>query len=197
MAIKDRQKLITGILSEILNEPAQTDIKFEWFINKHLKADFGKFYSKINDIFDFLNGNFQVNQMKRTIKLECDAYFGGEYNFLFEFDEFQHFSSYRAKTFDFYPTGLETNFDIEKWGKYCSEYYHKADKYRENKRTKDFDFIGGRTAQRAYLDCFRDFLPVIHGLNPTLRISEFEVSHIEYADKYVFKRIESILKDRL
>ena len=38
--------------------------------------------------------------------------------------------------------------------------------------------MNGRAAQRAFFDTFRDWLPSLHGLNPTVRLAEFEVNPI-------------------
>jgi len=197
MAIGDQQKLITEIVSKVLGETAQTSKKFDWFLNKHSKENFGKHFSNIDNVFKSLRGEITANQAKRTVGLECDAYFGGKYNFIFEFDEYQHFSSSRLKSIESYPTELKVYFDLENWKKLCKTHKDSADKYRKSKTTKDFNFVGGRTAQRAYLDCFRDLLPEIHGLNPTLRINEFEVVGISRDDKESCKKIELLLKTKI
>ena len=87
MAIGDRQKLITTIVGTILNEKPQTDKTFDWFINKHTRENFKDVFGLIEKIFKTLNGDNRANQNKRTTTLDCDAYFGGSYNFIFEFDE--------------------------------------------------------------------------------------------------------------
>lgn len=197
MAVGDKQKLITEIVSKVLNDQAQTNKKFDWFINKHNKENFGKHFSTIDKIFKSLNGDITANQTKRSVALDCDAYFGGQYNFIFEFDELQHFSSSRLKTIENYPSGLKVNFDLGNWKRLCQIHKDKADNYRKTKTTTDFNFVGGRTAQRAYLDCFRDLLPEIQGLNPTLRINEFEVVGITKVDKEACNKIEQLIKTKL
>jgi hypothetical protein len=197
MAVGEKQKLITEIVSKVLNEKAQTSKRFEWFINKHNEENFGKHFSTIDKIFKSLNGDLIANQTKRSVALDCDAYFGGKYNFIFEFDELQHFSSSRLKTIHNYPTGLKVNFDLVYWQRLCQIHKGKADNYRKTKTTTDFNFIGGRTAQRAYLDCFRDLLPDIQGLNPTLRINEFDVVGITKVDKEACNKIEQLIKNNL
>lgn len=197
MAVGDKQKLITEIVSIVLKEPAQTSKKFDWFINKHSKENFGKHFSTIDKIFNSLNGDLNANQTKRSVSLDCDAYFGGQFNFIFEFDEFQHFSSARLKTIENYPTDLKVNFDLLAWKKLCQTHKDKADNYRRTKTTTDFNFVGGRTAQRAYLDCFRDLQAEIQGLSPTLRINEFEVVGITKVDRETINKIEQLLKTKL
>lgn len=198
MPIGERQKLITKLVSQVLDgEEALIGKSFEWFINKHHQTQFRTYFPVINKIFNELNGNENINQNKRRVFLRCDAYFGGEHNFIFEFDEFQHFSCARLKTLELYPKDLKTNFSLSNWKDFCCEYKERADKYRRSKVAVDFDFVGGRTAQRAYFDCFRDLLPVDNNLNPTLRISEFEVSDIDSINSENCKRIEKLLKEKL
>jgi hypothetical protein len=197
MPVGDKQKLITEIVSTVLQEPAQTKVSFPWFVNKHLENDFGIQFPIISNVFKCLNGNIETNHSKRTLSLDCDAYFGGRYNFIFEFDEFQHFSSYRLKSLNCYPENLDTAFDIKQYKLLCSVHREKADNYRRAKMTVDFNFIGGRTAQRAYLDCFRDLLPLTNGLNPTLRITEFEVANVYRNDENAQKIVSDLIKKKL
>jgi hypothetical protein len=197
MAVGDKQKLITSIVGMVLNEQPMTGKQFDWLINKHMKEYFGEHFVLIDKIFKSLNGDINGNQNKRTVLLDCDAFFGGEYNFIFEFDEIQHFTSARLKTLELYPAGLIVNFNIDKWKQLCKNNKDKADKYRKSRTTADFDFDGGRSAQRAYLDCFRDLLPQQHGLSPTLRINEFEVATIHVNNKDACKKIEQLLKSKL
>jgi len=63
--------------------------------------------------------------------------------------------------------------------------------------TANFNFYGGRTAQRAYLDCFRDLLPQVYKLRPTLRINEFEVKGIYTNNEESCTRIEKLLNSKL
>lgn len=197
MPVGDRQKLITEIVGCVLGHKPQMNKSFEWFINKHTSDYFGKLHSTIDTIFRNLNGDFVANQRKRTQYLECDAYFDEQYNFIFEFDEHQHFSSSRLKTLELYPPDLKVNFSIDEWKSKCRMYKEKADKYRKSKTTTDFNFEGGRTAQRAYLDCFRDLLPQQHNLKPTLRINEFEVEGVYANNKESCTRIEKLLNSKL
>jgi len=187
MPVGEKQRLITAIVSKVLDESAQADKKFSWFVNQHQNAHFKDHFQVIDKIYKELNGN---NCLKGIRQLQCDAYFGGKYNFLFEFDEIQHFSSARLKTLNIYPSNLKMNYSITNWKKWCLAYSGIADKYRFNKTTIDFNFPGVRTCQRAYLDCFRDLLPFYNGLNPTLRISEFEVNGIDDINSENIDRIK-------
>jgi hypothetical protein len=179
--------------------------EFPQFTPRHATDNFNELPMRFKNILPKapLFGGFHnftdliANQSKRLTQLDCDAYFGGKLNFIFEFDEFQHFSTARLKTFEFYPSDLLLNFSISEWKAFCNANKIKADKYRHNKTTTDFNFRGGRTAQRAYLDCFRDLLPAMNGLNPTLRINDFEVEDIYLQNSESYKKIERILKTRL
>lgn len=178
MGVGDRQRLITSIVATVLEEPARTDMTFDWFKNRHTQEDFGDRYAVIDSIFKAIGGDSLQNSTKAVRSLDCDAYFGGKWNFMFEFDEFQHFSTARQRSLELYPSDLKLTVDTKQYMMLCKVNKGKADKYRESKVTADFNFRGGRTAQRAYFDCFRDLLPDRHGLNPTLRITEFEVASV-------------------
>jgi hypothetical protein len=197
MPICEKQKLVTQVVSNVLGVQANFSEKFEWLQNKHTKESFQHCLPYISNIFNLLQGDINANQSKRQQTLNCDAYFGGSYNFIFEFDEFQHFTSRRLTTLEHYPENISLNFSLQEWKKNCSEHRAKADQYRFKKATKDFNFFGGRTAQRAYLDSFRDLLPTLHGLNPTLRISEFETIGITRNDREACQIIDRILKTKL
>lgn len=176
MSHGELQHLITGIVSSVLGKRAERGRSFNRFKNVHTPKDFGAYFPLIDRIFVNLGGNSKADKPIRS--LSCDAYFGGPFNFILEIDERQHFGSARPKALELYPPDLQVGFDIQEYTAHCREHYLKADKCWRSKTTKDFDFSGGRTAQRAYLDCFRDILPTLHGLNPTVRISEFEVQGV-------------------
>lgn len=155
MGVRDRQIIITELVSKALNEDAKTG-SFHWLINKHHQEHFQSSYDVISNIYSSMGG---LGPDKKISKLSPDAYFAGSYNFLFEFDELQHFTTSRLHTFAYYPKGLKLNYSTEDWVRFCNRYSHKADRYRYKKTCIDFDFEGGRTCGRAYFDCFRDLLP--------------------------------------
>jgi hypothetical protein len=196
MPVGDRQNFIKAFLGQVLGELPQNRT-FDWFINKHREEHFGMDFQHIDHIFNSLGGSIIANQNKRTYPLRSDAYFGGEYNFLFEFDELQHFNTPRLTALELLPGDIKANYNIDDWIALCKKHKSKADRYRKSKTAVDFDFPGGRTAQRAYLDCFRDFLPIKHNLNPTLRINIFEVADINSNGMDDFRRLEKLLKSKL
>lgn len=194
MAVGERQKLIVNIVSEVLECEPTINIRFDWFINKYKPENFKQYYTYIDNIFTSLGGERSKNQSKRLQYLKCDAYFDKPYNFMFEFDEFQHFSSHKFKALSLYPQAIELGFDLDRYKQYCLNHMDRADKYRKNKQAVDFPFVSGRTAQRAYLDAFRDILPTMHDLKKTIRISEFEVVNVHEKNAEGKRIVKNILK---
>lgn len=196
MPVRDRQRLITDILATVLKEPPGNP-SFGWMTNKQGGEESGEAYDALRAIFKTLRGNAEAHALKRERPLNCDAYFGGTYNFIFEFDEVQHFSSFRLKTFQHYPEGLRLGYNLLRYKQYCMRFMVEANSYRQAKTTEDFPFAGGRTAQRAYFDAVKDVLPPLHGLNPTLRIAEFDVTEVLANDNVGQGIIRAILRNRL
>jgi len=176
MPVGDRQAFMVRLAEKALGEQAQANRTFSWLQNRHTREYFGHYFSVVDEIYSTLGGARRSS--KRIQKLRCDAYFGGNHNFILEFDEFQHFSSARARTLQMLPGDLHLGYDKAHYLDLCNQHRERADAYRKTKKTADFCFAGGRTAQRAYFDAFRDILPILHGLRPTVRVSEFEVSSI-------------------
>ncbi len=197
MAIGDKQREVIKIIESILGEKSQNKT-FNWLINKHKNDIFKHYYEVIDRIFSELGGDKTGLNAKRKVKLKPDCYFGGCYNFLFEFDEIQHFTEYKLLALQHYPIESRKGFDYDGYIDWCNKYKFEALKkgpagYRKPK--PEFPFENGRAAQRAYFDSFRDILPTLYGLNVTIRISEFEIgcggSSESSPDR---KAIEDILK---
>jgi len=192
----DQEILIKAILEVVLGQKALLSY-FDWLDNKHLPNKFKEHSVWIDNIFFELQGDKLGNEQKRRKLLRPDAYFGGTYNFIFEFDEVQHFSTLRFQTLDKYQSYFPLSFSLEDWKSYCKQNSLKADRSFAHGRPRDFNFKGGRMAQRAYFDCCRDILPPLYGLNPTLRICEFEVADVHINNNEACKKIEQLLKQKL
>ena len=172
---------IIALVEEVLGVPAERRAQFEWLINKPLAAHFGEYYPMILDLFDQMGGDPEGLSAKAHGYLTPDAYFPEPYHFIFEFDELQHFTAFRQQTLGVYLEDLALGFDRQAYTQFCVKHQEAAiqkgtDRFR--RKTADFPFFNGRAAQRALFDTFRDWLPPLHGLKPTFRLAEFEVSDI-------------------
>jgi hypothetical protein len=200
MATGDRQRFIIKGLESVLRIKAEHKKKFSWLINKHTQEIFGDDYNFIDCIFNKLNGDSNGLQNKKTVEIETDCYFGGDHRFIFEFDELQHFSEPKKIILENYHDSLDLGFDKMKYINLCNQFYDKALKKGQRgyrRPTKDFPFPNGRVYQRAYLDSFRDILPIKFGLKKTIRICEFEVSNITEWNKQTLKELEQIIREKL
>lgn len=196
MPEKDHQKFIISLISKVLKTQADETRKFNWLTNKPDKSDFQDRYELIMKIFDSLKGNPEGLIDKAKKALTPDAYFGEDWNFILEFDEIQHFTLPRKKTLLNYPSDIKLGFDKNQYIRWCELYSSEAISkgaagYR--KPTVEFNFVNGRHSQRAFFDCFRDILADIHNLNPTIRISEFEVNGINLGHDKDLEQIKKIL----
>ncbi len=81
-----------------------------------------------------------------------------------EVDEIQHFTTERRRTFNLYPAAAELCFDTGAYRALIGRWCTTADRYRAAKPTVDFPFAGGRRAQRAHFDAFRDLAAPSFGL---------------------------------
>lgn len=172
---------IIALVEEVLGVPAERRAQFDWLINKPLSEHFGPHYAKIINLFDQMGGDRDGLFAKAVGHLTPDAYFPAPYHFIFEFDELQHFTVFRQQTLMAYPSNLPLGFEPKTYLEFCAKYKDAAlqkgtDRFR--RKTADFPFVNGRAAQRALFDTFRDWLPPLYGLRPTVRLAEFEVADI-------------------
>ena len=132
----------------------------------------------LRPLFVALGGDLRALRTKTPVPLKVDAFFPPPYNFIFECDELQHFTAYRALTLRHYPADWPLGFDRVRYLNLCRKHAAAAlDKgaasYRKSKF--EFPFVNGRAAQRAFYDARRDLLAVSHGLRPVVRISQFDL----------------------
>ena len=172
---------IIALVEEALGATAEKRAQFEWLRNKPCREHFGDYYNILMELYDELGGDWEGTSAKTDGFLTPDAYFPEPYHFIFEFDELQHFTRFREQTLRFYPEDIPLAYAPEKYLKFCHQYHAAAlakGPERFRRRTADFPYVNGRAAQRAFFDTFRDWLPPQHGLNPTVRLAEFEVTPI-------------------
>ena len=172
---------IIALLEEVLGTAAERRAQFEWLQNKPSREHFGEHYDILMELYVELNGDWDGTSAKTDGYLTPDAYFPEPYHFIFEFDELQHFTQFRELTFRYYPENVPLAYAPEEYLRFCKQHHAAAlakgpDRFR--RRTADFPYVNGRAAQRAFFDTFRDWLPPQHGLNPTVRLAEFEVTRI-------------------
>jgi len=153
---------IIALVEEVLGVPAERHARFDWLINKPFVAHFGEHYPMILNLFELMGDNREGLFAKADEYLVPDAYFPDPYHFIFEFDELQHFMTFRKETLGAYREDFPLAFNRQKYIQFCVKYEDAAiqkgsDRFR--RKTADFQFINGRTAQRAFFDTLRDLLP--------------------------------------
>lgn len=172
---------IIKLVEEVIGITAERRAQFDWLRNKPRCEDFGEHYDAVMALYTALEGDWEGTTAKADGYLIPDAYFPEPYHFIFEFDELQHFTQFRERTFQFYPADIEIDYVLQEYHQFCQQYHVAAlakGAARFRRDTADFPYTNGRAAQRAFFDTFRDWLPPLHGLNPTLRLAEFQVAPI-------------------
>ena len=167
---------------------------FGWLTNRVTVSDGALWHT-----FLALNGEPEAMQSKRPRRLSPDGYLP-DHKRLLEFDELQHFTVFRFRTFEHYPVDTQLGFDIDAYRSLCSRYADAALKkgqsgYRKPK--SEFPFDGGRAAQRALFDACRDLLPPQHDLRPTIRVSEFDVPSLLHDRDTAASEIHAVLRNYL
>ena len=194
---------IIALVEEVLATSAERRAQFEWLRNKPYPEHFGDSYDALMALYAAFKGDWVGTTAKTDGYLTPDAYFPEPYHFIFEFDELQHFTRFREQTFRFYPVDMPLAYSPEKYLRFCQKYHAAAlakGPARFRRCTADFPYVNGRAAQRAFFDTFRDWLPPRHGLNPTIRLSEFEVTPIlkgELTGNAAKAYMEQLLQERL
>lgn len=185
------QDLILSIIEEVLAVPRESP-DFPWLNNYHSSDHCGKRLEVIDNIFRSLGGSSEGlrEKQKRNLSGHVDAWFPEPFNFIVEVDEEQHFTEYRSRSLQMYPSEAKVGFSIEAYLSYCERYGiladRKAGKPGYRKPTKDFP-VTGRMAQRAYLDTMKDLLPPLWGLWPTVRIATFELLEEHFTPDYILR----------
>jgi hypothetical protein len=116
------------------------------------------FYGRLKEVFEVLQNHRGFREfVKAETLMNCDFFIPSP-GFIVEFDESQHFTLPRRIALGTYPDELELGFNRGKWIALCEKI---------NARDNDPPF---RDEQRAWYDTLRDFLPVVKGLKPTVRL---------------------------
>lgn len=194
--------LLSDIIADVLAVPVEKDKTFDWWarINRFGTMNVLVYGSLFGNVYKALKADYQSLCHIRKPAFPCDAYIGGSYNMIFEYDVLTDFNSYREAVFRLYPEKLKTNFDVEEWISYCETHNVQADIYQYTQKVNGFEGPGGKAAKRALTDFLKDSQPLLEGLNPTLRFCEFEVREINLnnpKDKRHYTIVENLLKKKL
>lgn len=150
------KQIIDKLLEKIYGKVEQ-NYKFEVGVQPEDFRDTPN-YHKLKEIYENLQSHRGFREFVKTKTLPNVDFFIPNPGFIVEFDESQHFTFPRKITLEKYPKNLELGFSREKWIKLCEEI---------NAKDNDLPY---RDEQRAWYDTLRDFLPMILGLKPTIRI---------------------------
>lgn len=115
-------------------------------------------YPVLKEVYSSLQEFRENREFIRTHSLPPVDYYIPRPGFIVEFDESQHFTACRKLALSRYPDDLPVKFNTEKWIRLCSEIdaEDRSPIYRDE--------------QRAWYDTLRDIAPIIHGMQPTVRL---------------------------
>lgn len=142
---------------------------------------------QLADIFGGLGGDTSRLAEKRAIPLRLDFY-APDFDVFVEVDETQHFSTERARTFESYDYDIHADL-VEQYRRVIEKWSETADRYRAAKAAVDFPQLGGRRAQRAYLDAVRD----LGALELGIRLLRVPAPECDAA--LAFERLETALAE--
>lgn len=123
----------------------------------------------LHEIFRALGGDPEEQSLKRTTALSGD-FIHFATGTIIEVDELQHFTSFRLRSFDHYPSKHPVGFEIAEYQDLCRRLSSTADRYRQTKAAAAFG-MGGRQRQRAYYDALRDLAVPAMGHPPLIRVA--------------------------
>lgn len=141
------------------------NVTVPWLSGKgHLHAGASKIDERVrgqlSQIYGAVGGQETLLAAKRPSR--CGIDFQLDERIFLELDEVQHFSSRRLETLTYYE-GVVHSLDLPLYERLCTRYRGTADRAWAKRIKNEFDFIGGRTSQRAYLDAARDLIAPLEG----------------------------------
>lgn len=117
----------------------------------------------LDDILTVLGGDPAVHAEKSRRRLSSDFIHLDSFTWV-EFDEVQHFTSWRLLTLLVHDDDLTDCLDVAEYRQLCEEWAHRADRAWRNKPASGFAGPSGRARQHAYFDAVRDLcVPAITG----------------------------------
>ncbi len=118
----------------------------------------------LEEVHRALGGNRQALARKHSGELRPDLVIATTGQIV-EVDEVQHFTGARQTTLQRYAPGCALGFSISDYRNLIDSWRARAEAVFTRRWSPDFDFAGGRRAQRAYADALVDLLaPVFTGL---------------------------------
>lgn len=149
-------RLVISTMGEILNKEPKFESPLEVRTRTN-EQELGELFPRVQSIYRDYGFDEGLWLSKTPQNLRVDAFFPLPGKGLYvEFDEFQHFSSWRARTFDYYPDGIELGFSVRQYKAWCDCFRVYADRYRFGKQTPEFTQQDGRCRQRAIYDAIKD-----------------------------------------
>lgn len=156
------------------NSPSYDEHEMKW-------GKISKVYSQLVDNKWTLDSVIQNNLDKiKYGKQRIDVWFEEPYNFIFEFDESQHFNQFRLRTLEHFDEYNQFPFKFKHYLSLAKQTIVKPGKSGFQKlKSPDPLFPpmlegerqDNRPRQRAFRDFLKDITPVLKGFNSTIRIS--------------------------
>jgi hypothetical protein len=128
----------------------------------------------------------QRDFIKSALMPPCDFFISAP-PFIVEFDESQHFSRARLITLSLYPETIPLGFSLAHWQQLCGEIDARDDQPID------------RDERRAWYDTLRDFVPAVHGFEPTIRLygAETPWCSLEAASAAAQEHFRTLINNRL
>ena len=175
------KKLLEGVYGRVeQNHQIEIGAHLEDFINTPYFEGLEKVYLALQNV-----RGFREFVGRKTLPIV--DFFAVKAKLIIEFDESQHFTLPRKVALENYPREIELGFNRQRWINLCKKINAKDDHppYRDE--------------QRAWYDTLRDYVPLVRGLGPTIRL--FAKDHIwcslDPNNPSSLKRFESILEETL
>lgn len=161
------------------------EYKPNWLLSHPNSEKLKKHWNNISNAYSDLIDNryilvsrlHNIDEFHKKRTQAFDIWFDKPFNFAVEFDEKQHFNQFRKLSLDHYQ-GINTGFDVNYYRNLCNRIQNPgASGFTKLKSSDDLFpelLVGGnqdnRVRQRAFRDLLKDFTPISHGFNPTIRI---------------------------
>lgn len=124
----------------------------------------------LDELHSTLGGNRRALARKQTGLIHPDLVVAATGQ-LVEVDELEHFTAARLATLCGYSSKITFGFSIDDYKELIDTWKSKANAVFTQRWSSDFDFVGGRRAQRAYYDVLKDWLAPTFTGYPVLRVA--------------------------